>query len=107
MLTCYAVQSLPEGTLPRLAFVTSPSDEAPEAEALHEANGMLLYDEGETWRSMLGLHDGDALLVRPDGHIAWCSSSPAADTPGTLQEALDASLGRKCPPYPLDVQFTA
>jgi hypothetical protein len=40
---------------------------------------------------------GGALLVRPDGFVAWRSAAPAADPAAELDHALRAILGRDPP----------
>ncbi|MCU1482258.1 MAG: 2,4-dichlorophenol 6-monooxygenase [Subtercola sp.] len=48
------------------------------------------------WRRVSGIHEAGALLVRPDGYIAWRSVDPVWDAAGAqalLREVLDAILG--------------
>jgi 2-polyprenyl-6-methoxyphenol hydroxylase-like FAD-dependent oxidoreductase len=40
------------------------------------------------------LGDGGAVLVRPDGYVAWRADVPVADPVGALTDAVDRALGR-------------
>jgi len=42
-----------------------------------------------------GLADGGAVLVRPDGHVAW-TCAEAVEPVAQLLTALDLTLGRAC-----------
>jgi hypothetical protein len=56
-------------------------------------NGDLADGDG-AWAAAYGVAGDGAVLVRPDGHVAWRSAS-AVDAPAqVLQAALDAVLGR-------------
>ena len=76
-----------------------PGDRVPDREGMYDALGpawVLLGPEplADVARERLGevvalCGDGDALLVRPDGHLAWRGSDPAG-----LQAWLDGALGR-------------
>ncbi|WP_326536016.1 FAD-dependent monooxygenase [Pseudorhodoferax sp.] len=46
-----------------------------------------------SWRDAYGLAEDGAVLVRPDGHVAWRSRGGAADAPAVLSAALGAVLG--------------
>jgi 2,4-dichlorophenol 6-monooxygenase len=50
----------------------------------------LYYD----WAKLRGIDESGALLVRPDKHIAWRSSSLPADPESALRTALGQVLGR-------------
>ena len=39
------------------------------------------------------LDDGGAVLVRPDGYVAWRADGPVADPVGALSDAVDRALG--------------
>jgi hypothetical protein len=54
--------------------------------------GDFLDDAGE-WQRQYGVNDDGAVLVRPDGHVAWRSSVGVADPAGTLASALRRILG--------------
>jgi 2,4-dichlorophenol 6-monooxygenase len=53
-----------------------------------------LRDREGTWPALRGHGDGGALLVRPDGHVAYRASDAAADPRGALTGALAVALGR-------------
>ncbi|MET8293584.1 MULTISPECIES: FAD-dependent oxidoreductase [unclassified Streptomyces] len=59
---------------------------APEAD--------LVQPEGADWEELHELPPGGAVLVRPDGFVAWRSEGPAADPRGALQDALTRLLRR-------------
>ena len=49
----------------------------------------------EAWRTTCGVEPDGALLVRPDQHVAWRAPSLPGDCAGSLQAALDATLGKE------------
>ena len=55
-------------------------------------NANLIDTEGDWVRTYQVEHDG-AVLVRPDGHVAWRSRTCVADPPGVLADVLRAILG--------------
>lgn len=52
-----------------------------------------LVDSGESWASTYGVEPDGAVLVRPDGYVAWRSRSRATNPVQTLQEVLASVLG--------------
>jgi hypothetical protein len=48
----------------------------------------------ERWTSHLGLDPRGAVLVRPDGHVAWRSSGQRSNVISSLTAAIAAILGR-------------
>ena len=63
-----------------------------------------LQDPSETWLERYGLGRGGAVLVRPDGHVAWRSPMGVADPSATLDAVLRRVLsadaaGTDSPPY--------
>lgn len=60
-----------------------------------------LTDPDGVWQEVYGLDGDGAVLVRPDGQVAWRSRSGCADAGSVLQSAFDAVLGRAAsPPLP-------
>jgi putative polyketide hydroxylase len=53
-----------------------------------------LGDPEGTWQDAYGVDVDGAVLVRPDGHVAWRSRASVADPADTLRTALDSLLGR-------------
>jgi putative polyketide hydroxylase len=53
-----------------------------------------LEDKGDRWSSAYGVGADGAVLVRPDGHVAWRSPAMVADPPATLAAALARILSR-------------
>ncbi|MBY3793767.1 hypothetical protein HQP42_15375 [Rhodococcus fascians] len=47
-------------------------------------------DPGQRWFSVLGLGESGAMLVRPDGHVAWRSEGPV--DVDALGVAVDSAL---------------
>jgi putative polyketide hydroxylase len=56
--------------------------------------GRDVSDDDGTARRLYGVGDSGAVLVRPDGHIAWQRSSAPADAPAVLRQAFAIALGR-------------
>ena len=53
--------------------------------------GESVIDPEDQWRALYGVTDG-AVLVRPDGHVAWRSRGAVGDALGTLRAVLDRVL---------------
>ena len=53
-----------------------------------------LVDPDGNWREAYGVDADGAVLVRPDGHVAWRSRSAASDPAEVLRTALDRVFGR-------------
>jgi hypothetical protein len=56
--------------------------------------GCDLGDPDGNWQAAYGVDADGAVLVRPDGHVAWRSRSAASDPVEALRAALDRVLGR-------------
>jgi len=46
----------------------------------------------DEWRSVYGIDADGAVLVRPDGYIAWRSAGAAADVTATLEQVIGRVL---------------
>jgi putative polyketide hydroxylase len=53
-----------------------------------------LGDPDGNWHDAYGVDSDGAVLVRPDGHVAWRSRSGASNPADNLRNALDRLLGR-------------
>lgn len=53
-----------------------------------------LGDPDGNWQQAYGVDTDGAVLVRPDGHVAWRSRSGASNPPAVLRTALDCVFGR-------------
>jgi hypothetical protein len=53
-----------------------------------------LGDPAGDWHNAYGVDADGAVLVRPDGHVAWRSRSGASNPADTLRNALDRLFGR-------------
>ena len=53
-----------------------------------------LGDPEANWHKAYGVDSDGAVLVRPDGHVAWRSRSRASNPPEVLRTALDCVFGR-------------
>ncbi|MCF2531063.1 FAD-dependent oxidoreductase [Yinghuangia soli] len=56
----------------------------------------LVTDEDADWADVHGVHPGGAVLVRPDGFVAWRSPDAASDCGQVLRDVA-AALRRRCP----------
>jgi 2-polyprenyl-6-methoxyphenol hydroxylase-like FAD-dependent oxidoreductase len=54
-----------------------------------------LNDPSGRFRELYGLTLGGAVLVRPDGYVAFRATDPKADPPDILLQAFDAALGQQ------------
>ena len=61
-------------------------------------DGGELADPGGAWQAVYEVEADGAVLVRPDGQVAWRSRTAASDPAAVLQSALDAVLGRASAP---------
>jgi len=55
--------------------------------------GAVLADASGEWLAKYGIDADGAVLVRPDGHIAWRSASAAADPVATLEQVVRRVMG--------------
>jgi putative polyketide hydroxylase len=58
----------------------------------------LIADGSDSATAAHGISDEGALLVRPDGFVAWRSADPAADSANSANSAGDAASGRAIDP---------
>jgi 2,4-dichlorophenol 6-monooxygenase len=56
-----------------------------------------LRDRDNVWPALRGHGDDGAVLVRPDGHVAYRSEGMAHDPPAALEAALSVALSRRAP----------
>ena len=57
-------------------------------------DGCDLGDPDGNWQAAYGVDSDGAVLVRPDGHVAWRSRSAASEPVEVLRAALDRVFGR-------------
>jgi putative polyketide hydroxylase len=57
-----------------------------------------LHDPEGRWAGTYGVGENGAVLIRPDGHVAWRTTGAPDDAPGELAGALRACLGRATVP---------
>lgn len=72
-------------------------DAAARLQGLHVVSTIVggdLQTEDVNWLDVYGIDEHGAVLVRPDGHVAWRSRSAAGDSLLVLQAAMDAILCR-------------
>lgn len=55
-------------------------------------DGGAISDPGDAWLSAYGIEPDGAVLVRPDGYVAWRSKTHTTETEQTLKGALDGVL---------------
>ena len=63
--------------------------------------GREVTDHDDGFVRGLGIGDGGAVLVRPDGYVAWRWRTAAARPGAALGEAIDTALGRSAQPAAL------
>ena len=56
--------------------------------------GIGVPDPERRWREAYGVDDGGAVLVRPDGHVAWRRKSASPTPLEALSEAFTQILGK-------------
>jgi 2-polyprenyl-6-methoxyphenol hydroxylase-like FAD-dependent oxidoreductase len=66
-------------------------------DAFQVGDGGELGDPEATWLATYGIDDDGAVLVRPDGHVAWRSRSSQTQLSPTLAAALTSLMGRGGP----------
>jgi hypothetical protein len=57
-----------------------------------------LTDPDDTWQDAYEICDEGAVLVRPDGHVAWRSRGASGDPARAIVAAMDGVLGRAAQP---------
>ncbi|MEU6213959.1 FAD-dependent monooxygenase [Streptomyces sp. NPDC047023] len=65
-----------------------------EAYTIGSGSGADLLEESASWTEVHGTGAEGAVLVRPDGFVAWRSEGAVADPAGTLREVLSTVLHR-------------
>jgi hypothetical protein len=55
-------------------------------------NGGEVHDPAQRWQAAYGVEPDGAVLIRPDGHVAWRRPSCARDPRGELESALRTML---------------
>ena len=73
----------------RVADATRPPLDA------HAIGGGQITDPNAAWADAYGIAEDGAVLVRPDGHVAWRSHASVAAPVVTLAAAFDSVLGRE------------
>jgi putative polyketide hydroxylase len=58
-------------------------------------DGADLADDDGGWQTTYGIGDDGAVLVRPDGYVAWRSRSGAGRGADTLPAVIAGVLGRR------------
>ena len=81
-----------------------PSDSVagPSRPALvaYTVGGAELRDRDDAWANAYEVAQDGAVLVRPDGHVAWRSRSACADPAGALRAVMNGVLGLSSHPAP-------
>ena len=78
----------------RDAAVTASRDLGVPLAACTVGRGGELGDEDGTWAQLYGIGPDGAVLVRPDGHVAWRSAGSGAEPRAELIRVLRAVLGQ-------------
>ena len=87
--TCYIRRAAPEP-----ALESHPSQPAGGARDCGAAADSVFTDSSGRWEAVRGVGAGGAVLVRPDGHVAWrcCGGRGAAAAAAELRAAVAATL---------------
>jgi 2-polyprenyl-6-methoxyphenol hydroxylase-like FAD-dependent oxidoreductase len=83
----------PRGRAWRDAVPGLSTSSRPPLVAFAIGDGGELADPGGAWQETYGVDEDGAVLVRPDGQVAWRCRSAASDPAMVLQSTLDAVLG--------------
>ena len=67
------------------------------------AIGCDLADSDGQWRAIADLNPGGAILVRPDGHIAWRTNGPVQSAAETLTRVFKQLMGTMSPNTPTSI----
>jgi putative polyketide hydroxylase len=88
---------------PRLTLLAGPGDEAWRMDAIEIAAELGVKMQYRTaacsgtdrhkWEAAYGVAEGGAVLIRPDGHVAWRRASAVPDPAGELRLVLNSVLG--------------
>jgi hypothetical protein len=57
-----------------------------------------------SWCELYGVDEDGAVLVRPDGHVAWRARTSTPDAAGALRAACASAVGRAPVPRPVNRQ---
>ena len=63
-----------------------------------------LVDVARRWSAAYGVGPAGAVLVRPDGFVAWCSVGPLETAPGSAEDVLESVLVRVLARQPASVR---
>lgn len=91
----FTLFTTPEGAAWRAAFLRALDERRLQGRAWTVGAGGDLTDPSGRFRELYGLPHGGAVLVRPDGHVAFRSTDGEGEPPDILDEAFDAVLGRQ------------
>ncbi|MCX7384001.1 MAG: FAD-dependent monooxygenase [Alphaproteobacteria bacterium] len=76
------------------AWISAAGQAAPSLSAWRIGAPGGLEDSGGRWLEAYGLEANGAVLIRPDGHVAWRSRAGVADAVATLKAVFVAVLSR-------------
>jgi 2-polyprenyl-6-methoxyphenol hydroxylase-like FAD-dependent oxidoreductase len=91
----FTLFTTPGGAAWRAAFSRAIGERRLQGCAWMVGAGGDLTDPSGRFRELYGLAQGGAVLVRPDGHVAFRSTGGEGEPPDILDEAFDTVLGRQ------------
>lgn len=91
----FTLFTTPEGAAWRAPFLQAIGERRLQGRAWTVGAGGDLNDPSGRFRELYGFPHGGAVLVRPDGHVAFRSTDGEGELPDILNGAFDAVLGRQ------------
>lgn len=96
----FTLFTTPECTEWRVMFAQAIRDRHLQGRAWTVGEGGDLTDPSGRFHELYGLGNAGAVLVRPDGHVAFRATGVAVEPPNILDHAFDVALGRKPSRHP-------
>ena len=91
----FTLFTTPECTKWHSAFMLAIGDRQLQGRAWTVGAGGDLHDPTGRFRELYGLMRGGAVMVRPDGYVAFRTADLNAKPPDILNEVFDIALGRQ------------
>lgn len=96
-LDAFTLLTGPDGSIWRAAARQLDDDTLPALNVYCIGNGQEVDANTESWCALYGVSPDGAVLVRPDGHVAWRAADDASGDGGELVAALRRATGQTGP----------